>query len=73
MFWGLNFHCFPVLDGHQPNRGLAIKGGMDRMSLEPGAGLFDPTHTRQMVYVWNKHGNKATCILYIHMQNAYHT
>lgn len=51
MFWGLNFHCFPVLDGHQPNRGLAIKGGMDRMSLEPGAGLFDPTHTRQMVYV----------------------
>ena len=28
------------------------------MSLEPGAGLFDPTHTRQMVYVWNKHGNK---------------
>lgn len=41
MFWGLNFHCFPVLDGHQPNKGLASKGGMARMSPEPGAGLFD--------------------------------
>ena len=77
MFWGLNFHCFPVLNGHQPNtfhQDFLFKVGWLVCPQSQVLGCLTPYPFQadglRMKQAW-KQGNMYN--IYIHMQNAYHT